>query len=223
MGKSNKEIVLEFIELCVNEKNLDAITDYVSQDYVYRNPPYVGMGINVDRNLPDKIVILSVKAGGPSDGKLQVGDELLAAEDETDKWETLEALKETSSWGHGKIGTTVKLKIRRDGKEMEVEVTRSKIEGFDVPFNIVIDAFKHYHTVDCPDHKEEVMHIVAEGDIVMTYSQIEGTVTEFDRQAVWTSSTVWRLADGKITEAWGVGPELSYYYQLGYKIERPDS
>lgn len=222
MRKSNKEIVLEFIDVVENQKVLNDFTEYMSEDYVGHSAPYIGLGFNIDTTSSDSIKINSIAEGGPSDGYLQIGDELLAAEDDTRKWETIDDLK-TAVWGQGKIGTSVKLAIRRDGEEMEIELARKKVGGFDFPFSEIIDNWKHFLTVECPDRKEDVVHAVEEGDLVMIYSIVTGTLKEFDHHAIWSICSVFRLRDGKITEGWGVGPDISYYTQLGFKIERPST
>jgi len=220
MGKSNKEIIKKLHKVVFNGKNLDAIHDYYSEDFVSWSVPYIGIGAFLDPTSEDKVKVRNIVKGGPSDGKLQVGDEIVAAEDEVGKWDTVADLKSVR-WGQGKIGTPVKVTLRRDGELVEVELTRDKIESYDTSLDIFIDNWKHFLTIGCPDLKVEIAHIIEEGDLVAVYWISTGTITEFERQAIWAGCTFSRFRDGRIAESWGVGPGIGYYTQLGYKVERP--
>lgn len=220
MGKANKEIVKEFYDVVINGKNMDAFYEYFREDCTFKIAPYVGIGFSWDTSSSDKIKVTSIAKGGPAEGKLQVGDEIVAAEDNTGKWDSFEELKEIG-WGQGKIGTPVKVTIQRDGEQVKAEFTRERIEGFDLTLADVIDNWKHFLTVECPDAKDEIIHIIEEGDLVGVYSIATGTHTEFNRQAIWGEHGFYRLRDGKIVESWGTGPAIEYYTQLGYKVERP--
>jgi len=91
--KSNVEIIQEIAEQVVNQKKLDIYDQYFSQDYISRGAPYVGMGFSVDSS-GNKHIIKFVAPGSPAEGKLQVGDELLWAEDEHQRWATYEDIKQ---------------------------------------------------------------------------------------------------------------------------------
>jgi hypothetical protein len=86
--KSNVEIIQDVIEQVVNQKKIDIWDQYFSQDYISRGAPFVGMGFSVDSS-GNKHTINIIAPGSPAEGKLQVGDELLWAEDEHQRWASM--------------------------------------------------------------------------------------------------------------------------------------
>lgn len=224
MSKSNKEINIEFVEEVLNKKKIDKFNDYYSKDCVFHVSPYIGLGFNSGDNGEGKLIINSIAKGGPASSKLKVGDEIVAASTETRKLESFEDLEQGLSFiTQGKKGIPIVLTIIRNGEKMDVEIVRDKIEGFDLTWDDVGDSFKHSVANDIQDGKTEILHIVEEGDMVCVYDRTSGTVADFNREAVWDTCRILKFKDGKIIESWSVGPNLSYYTQLGYKVEPPQA
>ena len=91
--KSNVEIIQDIVEQVFNQKKIDIWDQYTSQDYISRGAPYVGTVVSFDSS-GHKHIIDVIAPDGPADGKLQVGDELLWAEDEHQRWSTYEDIKQ---------------------------------------------------------------------------------------------------------------------------------
>jgi hypothetical protein len=222
MSQSHKHIVQSYYEEVVNGKNLDRLDDFFADGCVFHGVPYVGMGVFPDDTSGDKVLVRQIAPGSPAQGKLQPGDHIVSAEDENAHWDTYQQLK-TASWGQGKVGTWVKMKLRRDGQEMEFTFQRALIQGFDFIFRETRDTFISYLQKDYPDLKVTIHQLVEERDLVAVYLTNVGTNADYQRQAVWDEYDIYRLQDGKIVEAWGLEDLFSQSKQLGYLIQPPSA
>lgn len=220
MEDQNIQIVQECIEQITNRKQFEHVYDYYSKQCVFHSAPYVGLGILMDDSSGEKILARQVVKNGPASGLLQPGDELLAAVDAYGSWQGYEQLS-TRLWGQGKLGTAVKLTLLRDGKQIEVTVTRGWVEGFRNTMEQFVDIWKHYLLEEMPDTKVEIQKIIACGDTVAYYSIDSGTSKVYNQSAIWSECNILRLEDGKIVEWWGVEDTLSQWHQFGFRIIKP--
>ena len=218
--KSNDEIIKDIIEQVVNQKKLDIYDEYFSQDYVSRGTPYVGMGFSVDSS-GNKHIINIVAPGSPAEGKLQVGDELLWAEDEHQRWASYEEIKQGILQSNR--GSKYKVGVRRGNQTFEYEFTRDLIKGFDTPKDQAKSALREFMTKEFPDLKATIKQILADGDMVVCLLEYRGTHADFEREAVWREAWFVRLSEGKIVEDWTVLNLDSYFRQLGYQIIPPST
>lgn len=76
-----------------------------------------------------------------------------------------------------------------------------------------------------PDVHFTIHHLVGEGDLVASYVTGQGThqgtfmgIAPSGRQVTWASLGVFRVADGKIVEHWGVPDLLGLLRQIGARI-----
>lgn len=222
MEENNIQIVRECMEQVVNAKQLDRIPDFYSDQCVFRNPPYVGLGLFPDDSSGDQLVIKSVAAGGPAWGKVKVGDVLLRAVDAIGTWETYEQLR-IGLWGQSKLGSEVTLTLLRNGETLEVTLARGQVVGFDNTMADVRSVWTHFFTAEMPDLHTEITQILASGDLVAYFAINSGTSAVYHQSAVWTECSILRLEDGKIVEWWGVEDTLSQWRQLGFWIMPPES
>jgi len=218
--KSNDEIIKDIIEQVVNQKKLDIYDEYFSQDYVSRGAPYIGMGFSVDSS-GNKHIINIVAPGSPAEGKLQVGDELLWAEDEHQRWATYEEIKQGILQSYR--GNKYKVGVRRGSQTLEYELTRDLIKGFDTPKDQAKSALREFMTKEFPDLKATIKQILADGDMVVCLLEYRGTHADLEREAVWREAWFVRLSEGKIVEDWTVLNLDSYFRQLGYQIIPPST
>ena len=108
-AKANTAIIHEVLEQVVNQKRIDAWDQFFSPDYIARGAPSIGLGFSRDTS-GNKHTITATIPGGPAEGKLQVGDELLWIEDERQRWESYEDIPDEARdreafdvlrWGSG--------------------------------------------------------------------------------------------------------------------------
>jgi len=76
-----------------------------------------------------------------------------------------------------------------------------------------------------PDLKEEIVQIIAEGDLVVTYFTSSGTmksamhgIPPTDKSASRPEIAIHRIENGKIAEQWTVADRLSLLEQLGIQL-----
>lgn len=222
MSKSNTEVCREFIEQVVNAKQLDLLDEFFSPDFVYHTPPFVGMGIITDDSSGERMVVREVVPGSPADGRLQVGDEIVAAADATNTWTSFMQLKHTD-FGRGKLGSQVTLTVHRGENMIEVLITRGQVPGGPVPRSIGEEGYRRFLTTDYPDFKAEINLLIGEGDLVAYYLTDSGTSADFGQAAVWMESGFMRFKDGKITDWWSVSDDFNLMKQLGYQVKAPEA
>ena len=221
MSKTNKEIVQGFFNQVINQKRMDLWDEYISKDFVSHAAPYIGMGFTEDSS-SGKLLITSIAPGGPTDGNLQVGDEIIRIEDDLNVWDTFEQLK-TAVLGIGKTGTAIKVRVRRGTETFDYEITRGLIEGYDISYEVVKGNYRAFLTDLYPDVEVKVEKMIAEDDIVACYTIYQGTNSDFNREVIWPDSAFYRLSDGKIVEEWYVSDYVGALKQLGYDIKAPEA
>ena len=218
MSRTNKEVVLGFIEEVFNQKRLDRFDEYFAVNSVFHSGSYVGLGINGDDSSGEKIVLIEIAPGSPADGKLLIGDELIQVQDQQYTWDTFDGLK-ASVWAWGAIGTPLTIRVRRDGQIVDIGLKRGMIRGWTQPIHK--ELFHQYLLVDWPDLKQTVDCILEDGDRVAVYLTNMGTHAKLGRQAVWSEFDLYRVDNGKIVDAWGLEDYCGQLKQLGYNIELP--
>jgi len=216
--KSNIEIIQDVIEQVVNQKKIDMWNQYFSQDYIARGAPYVGMGFSVDSS-GNKHIINIIAPGSPAEGKFQVGDELLWAEDEHQRWVTYKDISQGILQGYR--GSTYKMGVRRGNQTIEFELTRGLIRGFDTHNDQAKSDMREFMTKQIPDLNGAIKIILADGDMVVCLLEYRGTHADFKREAVWREAWFARLSEGMIVESWPIIDESSYLRHLGYQLIPP--
>ncbi|MFC2108234.1 ester cyclase [Candidatus Bipolaricaulota bacterium] len=217
--KSNVEIIQDVLEQVVNQKRIDAWDKYFSQDYIARGAPFVGMGFSRDSS-GDKHIINAITPGSPAEGKLQVGDELLWAEDERQRWATHEDI---SQGVQRYRGSKLKVCVRRGKQTLEYELTRGLIQGFDTDNDRAKSEMQDFMTREIPDLRVEIKLTLADGDMVVCLMEYRGTHASFKREAIWREAWFVRLSEGKIVESWPLPDIDAYCRQLGYQITPPST
>lgn len=217
--KSNVEIIQDVLEQVVNQKRIDAWDKYFSPDYIARGAPFVGMGFSRDSS-GDKHIINAITPGSPAEGKLQVGDELLWAEDERQRWATYEDI---SQGVQRYRGSKLKVCVRRGKQTLEYELTRGLIRGFDTDNDRAKSEMQDFMTRAIPDLRVDMKLSVADGDMVVCLMEYRGTHASFKREAVWREAWFVRLSEGKIVESWPLPDIDAYCRQLGYQITPPST
>lgn len=220
MTRTPRETVIGFFEQILNQRRFDLIDDYFTADTLSHNAPYVGCGL-ITTEMEDRVVVRLVAPGGPAEGLVQVGDDILEAADAQHTWSGFEALK-AGLWGQGVVGTKVVLQLRRGKELLEATVERGLVPSFDQHFGAVRDAFIHYLEDEARDLTTTVERVVEQGDLVAVYVINRATSSEYERQAVWAECDIFRVAGGKIIESWGVEDGQSWMRQQGFRFLPPE-
>jgi len=217
--KSNAEIIRDVLEQVVNQKRIDAWDQYFSQDYIARGAPFIGLGFSRDTS-GNKHIITAILPGGPSEGKLQVGDELLWVEDERQRWATYGDISEGL---RSHRGSSLKMGVRRGEQTLEVELTRGLIRGFDTDNDRAKSEMQEFMTRQIPDLSVDIKMTLEDGDAVVCLMEYRGTHAEFKREAIWREIWIARLSEGKIAESWPLPDIDAYCRQLGYRLIPPST
>jgi hypothetical protein len=104
MTQTNSDILRGLVDEVLNQKRLDLLPKYLSGEYVGHGTPYVGLGIAPGYSDGVEFTVQLVHPGGPAEGKLMMGDEILRLSDGERTWETFDELRQ-SAWGQGVLGT----------------------------------------------------------------------------------------------------------------------
>jgi ketosteroid isomerase-like protein len=206
--RTNVETIQEAIEQIVNQKRIDRWDRYFAADYVARGAPFVGLGFSRDTS-GNRHVVDRVFPGGPADGQLQAGDELLWVEDGTRRWASYEEIE------RGLRGRRVTLGVRRGDRELQRELTRDRFERPDAGTEQAKAEMREFMTHQFPDVRVTIRLIVAEGDMVVSLLEYRGTHARFGREAVWQEAWFARLSEGRIVEGWPVIETTALHEQLG--------
>lgn len=218
--KSNKQIVLDMLEVLINARLFDRDMEFYHPESIYYGPTYVGLGYLPDDSSGENITVKMVSPGTPADGKLQVGDKIVAASDEHVSLESYEQMRNYNI-GHGVPGTKVTMRVLRDGKELHLNFTRAQIQGYHLVYKDVRDITLINYMKSWPDLQVKVPLAVEEGDLVAVYCVYSGTNADYNRFAIWQSMELYRVRDGRIIESWGIEDQAIQWPQLGYTITPP--
>lgn len=220
MSMENIKIVEEFIEQVINQKRLERLPDFCSEEAICHAPPYVGLGVNFDDTSGEKLVLTQIAPTGPAHGHLKLGDELVRVRSEEQTWESFETLRR-GLWSRGLIGSEITITVRRHENMVTIPLKLSRIDQFDIRlsefFKMVIPYLQQYW----PDLRMDIRQIFGVGDMVTCYAVNHGTNLEFHRSAVWSKMDLFKLRDGRITDLWSVENALDELTQLGYQVSEP--
>ena len=219
MTQTNINILHGYFDEMINQKHLDLIPKYFSEKYIGHGTPYVGTGLIIDDSSGEKVTIQSVYQGGPAEGKLMVGDEILRVVDGEHTWSTFEELRQ-GLWGQGVIGSSLTVWVRRDKAEHEITVARGLVEGFEFPYHLLESGTREYFK-EWPDIKARLVNVIEAGDLVAYHVENQGHNARYGRSAVWAEFGFVRFQDGKIIDWWSAEDLVSQFKQLGYTILAP--
>lgn len=219
MSKANVKIVEGYVEL-INQKQFERLSEFCTDDCVLHTSPYVGLGVNFDDTSGDKFILSHIAPGGPADGNLQLGDELMRAQDGDHIWENPEELRK-GLWAQGLADTEIALTVRRNGVLLTIPLIRRRIDAFDLKASDIFMVNNPYWVKYWPDVKMEIREIFGSGDMVACYGINAGIHQEYGRSAIWGELDLFKLKDGRIREIWVIEDAYSQLKQLGYQILEP--
>jgi hypothetical protein len=199
--------------------DLDGFIQYVkahmADDGHWMPNRYVGLGFTMDADRDTPPTVSLITPDSPASKVLQEGDVFVSVNGVAATWENRDKMS-----FRGKPGEPVPAVIRRDGKEMQVEVSR----GIIAPKNSKARALEGLALADAdewPTDSCKVLEVVQEGSVVYVFS--EWTDTESDTGIEYSQRAVnrFRFNDaGKVVEGWGMNEDRFGLEQLGYTISR---
>ena len=219
MTQTNISILHGYFDEMINQKHLDLIPKYFSEKYIGHGTPYVGTGLIIDDSSGEKVTIQSVYQGGPAEGKLMVGDEILRVVDGEHTWSTFEELRQ-GLWGQGVLGSSLTVWVRRGKAEKEITVVRGLVQGFEFPYKLMEPGWSEYNK-EWPDLKAHLVNVIEAGNLVAYHAEYQGHNARYGRNAMWAEFGFVRFQDGKIIDWWSAEDLVSQFKQLGYTILAP--
>lgn len=220
MSKTNSEIVREYFEEVFNRKHFENTFNYCSQDCVFHNSAYVGVGFVPDDSSNERVLVKEIIPNSPAVGKLQVNDEIARVRDAGNDWKTFKELK-SGTWGQGIINSELTITVKRNGQLLDIPIIRGRIEAYDLKLSSMIDTWKSYTLKYVPESNIEIKVIFEKEDLVAYYAVDTATNLEYHQSAVWDECGIYRLKNGKIIEMWGAENSFSQMKQYGYQIVEP--
>lgn len=191
---------------------MDYVKAHMADDGVWMPARYVGLGFQIDI---DEMTVSMVMPDTPAASNLKVGDQFV----EVNGVAATEENRDRMSF-RGEPGQPVKAVIKRDGKEMDVEITRGIIEraeSKDVALaNLQLGDAEDWGTGTC-----SVEEMVQEGNVI--YAHIAWTDTERDTGIQYRGSDITRFEfndAGQVVKGWNRGESRFVLEQLGYSITR---
>jgi hypothetical protein len=160
-----------------------------------------------------------VNPGGPAEGKLMVGDEILRVSDGERTWETFDELRQPA-WGQGVLGTSLTIWVRREEAEHEITLVRGMVPGFEFPYHALESVLREWFE-EWPDLEIRLVNVIEAGDLVAYHAENQGNNARYGRSAVWAEFGFVRVQAGKITDWWSTEDAFSELMQLGYTFEEP--
>ncbi len=220
MLQANIKIVEEYIEQIINQRRLERLSEFCSEDCVSHAPPYVGLGVDFDDTSEEHLILQQIAPNGPADGHLQIGDELVRVKYGDRNWETFDELRK-GLWARGLVGTEICVTVRRHGNLLSIPITLRQVDQFDLKVSDIFKTAIPHMQKYWPDLKMDIKKIFGNGDMVACYAVNHGTNTEYNRSAVWDEMDIFKFKDGKIVEIWSVENNLEELHQLGYQVTEP--
>jgi membrane-associated protease RseP (regulator of RpoE activity) len=195
---------------------IEYVNMHMADDGVFMPARYVGLGFQINNDDDeDFATIVRVTPGTPAAKALRVGDQFVSVNGVPASFENRDKMT-----FRGKPGDPVKAVIKRDGKELSVDIQRGVIAATNTKeqslANLAVASADDWAADSC-----KVTEIIEEGDVV--YMTSEFTDTEEETGYQYTGRNVTRFkfnSDGKIAEAWTMGEGRFILEQLGYTITR---
>ena len=187
----------------------------MADDGVAIPPRYVGLGFQLDPNNDDDMNVVAVTEDTPASKVLKVGDVFVSVAGVPATPENSDRMS-----FRGKPGEPVKAVIKRDGKEMAIEIKRGVIEVRNSKEQLLANIALADADDWSPD-SSEIVEITNEGNVVWAVQEIKDT--EQDTGIEYVSRNIMRFEindAGKVTWAGQRGESRFVLEQLGYTISR---
>jgi len=199
------------------------VEENMASDGVVVNDRYVGVGMawdNVRATEEGRMVVTEGRPGGAASGTVKAGDEFISV---LGIPVTKESIQGNKLRLRGTAGEVVAAVIKRDGKEMPIEMTRGKIPETLTTKNRLLENLSRgkadgwYWRYSMIQIKEVI------GDANVLYTRYQVIHTDSVSKLPFEVEFVVRYTfnnEGKITSNWGLSEERFRLEQTGYTISR---
>ena len=199
------------------------VEENMASDGVVVNDRFVGVGMmwdTVRATEEGRMVVTEVRLGGPASGTVKAGDEFISV---LGIPVTKESIQGNKLRLRGTAGEAVAAVIKRDGKEMPIEMTRGKVPETLTTKNQLLENLSRgkadgwYWRYSMIQIKEVI------GDANVLYARHQVIHTDYVSKLPFEVERVFRLTfnnEGKITSTWGLSEERFQLEQTGHTISR---
>ena len=199
------------------------VEENMARDGVVVNNRFVGFGLmwdNVRSTEEGRIVVTEVRPNGPASGTLKAGDELISVRGIPVTKESIQGNKLSF---RGKAGEAVAAVIKRDGKEIPIEVTRGKVPGDLTTKNRLLENLSRGKDDQWywKNSKIQIEEVIGDANVLYTRYQVIHTdsVSKLPFEVEFVVRHTFNN-EGKITSNWSLSEERFRLEQMGYTISR---
>lgn len=194
---------------------LAMVKDNMAEDGVFYPARYVGFGFQLDSNNNDPMKVVRVSPDTPASAVLKEGDVFVSVAGVPATPENAGKMS-----FRGEPGEPVKAVIKRDGKEMDIEVKRGVIAVTQTKAQ-TLDNIPLGDRETWGADSFQIDEVLGEGNVVYVVSSY--TDTEADTDIKFTERVMTRFVfddDGKVAWLGGLGESRFVLEQQGYTIAR---
>ena len=191
-----------------------------SDGVVVVNNRFVGFGMMWSGTEEGRMVLTAVRPDGPASGTVKAGDEFISVRGIP---VTKESMQGDKLRLRGKAGETVAAVIKRDGKEMPIEMTRGKVPEALTTKNQLLENLSRGKADQWYWRNSTIQIKEVIGDANVLYTRYQVIHTDSVSKLPFEVERVFRLTfnnEGKITSTWGLSEERFQLEQTGYTISR---
>lgn len=197
------------------------VEENMASDGVIVNNRFVGFGMMWSGTEEGRMVVTEVRPGGPASGTVKAGDEFISVRGIPVTKESMQGDK--LPFRTVKAGETVAAVIKRDGKEMPIEMTRGKVPEALTTKNQRLESLSRGKDDQWfwKNSKIQIKEVIGDANVLYTRYQVIHTdsVSKLPFEVEYVVRHTFNN-EGKITSNWGLSEERFQLEQTGYTISR---
>ncbi len=191
------------------------VEKYMADDGVFEAARYVGFGFQLDPLDLDQMVVASVTPGTPAASVLKPGDVFVSVNGVASTRENRDRMS-----FRGKPGEPVKAIVKRDGKEMPIEVRRGVIAAMNSKSEVLANIDRANGETWGVD-SGRIVEVLSKGNVVYVVDETTDTDDISGLQFEDRGITRFEFNDkGKVIKVRGMNEGRFVLEQLGYTITR---
>ena len=196
------------------------VEENMARDGVVVNNRFVGFGMMWSGTEEGRMILTEVRPDGPASGTVKVGDEFISVRGIP---VTKESMQGDKLRLRGKAGEAVAAVIKRDGKEMPIEITRGKVPEALTTKNRLLENLSRGKDDEWywKNSKIQIKEVIGDANVLYTRYQVIHTdsVSKLPFEVEFVVRHTFNN-EGKITSNWSLSEERFRLEQTGYTISR---